>query len=157
MSVMMLDTKVYELVLAKLYDYTTKPDSIGADRNEQVKKLTRTMIEDEIKAYLLSLVQDWCILNELTFTKKYLESEFISEHRFIKLKGFSDITRIDTMQFLKYLECIEYQIEWKKLIEHYGPRYKDSYETLLLITNNAKDHLLHSMKEWKDAKWSDAL
>jgi hypothetical protein len=152
MSVVMIDNKVYELVLAKLYDYTTKPDSIGSDRNEQVKHLTRTFIEDETILFLKVMVTDWCKLNELTYCRKY-KQEFTGEFKGIKLKGFNDIKKIDTMQFIKYLECIKYQIEWCYLTQATDKNYRKSYNHLELILADAKDKIIKSLPAYDKCEW----
>lgn len=151
MSVLVADLKVYEEVYKKAWNYTFNKvcdinycHTLGSLGEETLKKH----------------VKNWLYLNELSYIRRYDEGDKPELHNFLNLKPG---TAVNTYQTLKYLNCIDYNIEMntikngktgheKEII--ISEELQESYDLLKKAINEIKDVIISQIPQYKKAKYS---
>lgn len=108
------------------------------------------MRNKDIETEALRLARSWAGLNDKSYSYKYGEpyEDNTSE---IKQQGpFKEITPV---QFLKYVQCLIYNIE----PEHFkmSPQEVEDYELLKKLELNICTAIIGNSEEYKKAEWSN--
>ena len=154
---MMLDLEVYELVHTKAVAYTYRKT---CDINYSY--VFSHMNESDIEEFIKNIAY----LNEWSYNKRYEHHEDVSQeialYKMLKLefKGKA----IDSVQMLKYLECIHYQIEMHTIKTGYDgmqtnlvPQHLvESYELLEKAIEDIKSAIVKEFSDYEDKKWCNA-
>lgn len=153
MSVLVPNLEVYNAIFNKAISYTFNK---VCDINYcyTLGKLT----ENTIKKNILN----WLWLNEMSYNRRYRED---NEPYLHQLMEFKNAETINTYQMLKYLNCIEYNIELNTIeTGHDGmqpkieipPDKKESYSILKKAINEIQNVIISEIDEYKNAKYCEA-
>ena len=144
MSVLMIDVDVYTHVYRKLIQYQFN-SQCDINYCETFRRLSEKQIE--------KLVRTWCDLNEESYNCKYEEPD-----NKMKLSEFIDFefnnSKTSTYQLLKWLECINYNIETytiDRLLTEYELK---AIDTLHKGIEEIKSVIIKEIPAYKEAKWS---
>jgi hypothetical protein len=110
----------------------------------------QTMTKEKIQ----NLIKDWSYLNELSFVHKY-DDEPIPETWMYQFIDFSrNYQKVNTYQFLKYLNAIQYNIEPQHIPEYMiNERIKDSYKFLKNLIRDIEKTIISNIEQYKQAEW----
>lgn len=95
-------------------------------------------------------------LNQLSYDLKYKHEEFSNLYRFV----LPTIGIVCPYQLLKYIECLNYNIESDTILSSGGTLSDRQLLDIKLFEDWEYDilkALVHSTKKYKDAKWSDPI
>lgn len=147
MSVLVLDPQVYKLVFDKAMNYQYKREV-----TQEYCEIFRSMSEEDIKQVIITL----CNLNEESFDKRYKqEPDKVKQSKFINLRF--DLPKINCFQMLKYLQCINYNIEIETIERELTSIEKDSMKILNIAIEEIKQHIISEIPEYKQAQWSNLV
>lgn len=147
MSVLVLEPAIFTALYDKLCSY----------ENHKVCDINycyeATRIPDKIE-FLRTLAD----LNEKSYLIRYRENQTgPTLAQMIKFDRTGNKT-INTYQALKYLQCLEYNIEKSTIEDLAGPLSEHeltSLETLDKIIDSLKSAIIDSIEEYKKANWSN--
>lgn len=151
MSVLVLDLEVYEAIYKKACEYQYN--------RECNIEYCNTLSENE--DYLKTVVRDWLYLNELSHSRRYREEEEPNLAAFLTFKGGK---KINAYQMLKYLQCLEYNIEIESIKTGFDGMQKKinisdtmmhSYKKLNSAIKEISQTIIAQLSEYKKANWSN--
>lgn len=132
MSVLIADLEVFEAVYSKINTFQF---------NKQCNiNYCNTLSMDEVEGK--EFVSNLLILNELSYLKRYREEGAPHLYQFLKF-GWNK-AQISTLQLLKYLHCIEYNIEMHTIKTGYaGGENNAKYKSAQFLSASViyNDHL----------------
>ena len=136
MSVLCPDPKVYEAIYHKMCAYTFNKT---VDIN--YCSVFSSVTFEQIQEFVTSL----CDLNEQSYNKRYNKQTKAGEElsKFINFRFKNP--KINTYQMLKYLQCIQYNIELK-------------HENVLILDkaiNEISHRIINELPEYQTAKYSE--
>jgi hypothetical protein len=102
----------------------------------------------DIETEALRLVKSWANMNEKSYCLKYKQdgnslSEFI--------KPTFTHKPLEILQFIKYLQCLVYNIE----LTEFTPEEENDYKLLKRLLNDAMSAYIGSLEAYKQANWSN--
>ena len=134
MSVLVLSPEVYSQIYHRIY-MTKENKQCDINYCYELREFT----EDTLKAFIVELSN----LNEKSYNKRYNEKSKVLQSEFI---NFNTAKFIDVYQFLKYLICIDYNIEIQN---------KKAVKKLRAIISSVQFAIIDSLPEYKKANWSN--
>lgn len=140
MSVMQINIETFESLKEKFISYCFNKQ---CDINycSVIHNLTEKQIED--------LLKNWCDLNEMSYNSRYKqEPDKLKTSEFINFKRPRPIP--NTYQALKWLECIEYNIE----VECETDEQKESIVILHKAIEQIKSAIIGEITEYKNSNWN---
>lgn len=157
MSVLVPDLEVFEQIHTKAVAYTYRKT---CDINYSY--VFSHMDERDIESFVRNIAH----LNELSYNKRYAHCDDVKQEitlpAMLKLefKGKA----IDSVQMLKYLECVHYQIEMETIKKGYNgtetnlvPKdLEDSYALLGKAIEDIKSAIVKEYSDYENKKWSEA-
>jgi hypothetical protein len=150
MSVLIPDLKIYEYVYIGLNKIAYKTEV-----NHFYSTNLRAYLEG--KDYFTEierLVKNWLVLNERSYNIKYNDNSEIYLTDFLKL-GNSYYVKL--VQLIKYLRCIQYNIELCTIEQAYIVSFQDNEDYILLqniITDLTNNYLTQS-EEYEKSNWGN--
>lgn len=156
MSVLIADLKVYQGIASKMFDAsfrTTCDINFFSSCHSFKEPLT--------EAKIWQIVSTWLELNELSYDCKYGKDEeenTVICPRMAKLLKKRFIEYPNTYQFLKWLQCVQYNIEVTTIQKVRVLTEWETYcmEFLNKLTLQAAQAIIDSLPQYKAAKWSEA-
>jgi hypothetical protein len=154
MSVLVPDLKVFEAIFRKVNSFRfTKV----CDINYCYTLSSVLGTEDKVKDFVKNLLE----LNELSFIKRYREEGEPDLGDFLKFDY--SVNSIETLQLLKYLNCINYNIEIETIKHGYagGEDNKiredlmDSYELLQKAIQDLSGTVIAELTHYRDLNYSE--
>lgn len=154
MSVLVLDIKAYEAVYQKAWTYKF--------HNQVDINYCQTLKAYETDEGLQSLIKDWLWLNEYSYLRRYREKGKPDMAPFLTFKSSSDT--INSYQMLKYLLCIQYNIEISTIKSGYTGMEDEvlipesvmgSYEVLEKAIQDIQYTIISQLPEYQEAKWDE--
>lgn len=152
MSVLVLDIPVFESIYQKAWLY-------GFNKQVDVNYCHALSFdnEDDLKDH----VKNWITLNELSFNRRYDEK---NEPFLVNFMKFRHGAKISTYQMLKYLQCLQYNIELDTIRNG-----KTGFEPKMIITSELMEsyklleraileimqQCINEIPQYKNANWSD--
>lgn len=145
MSVLMIDPKIYDLVYVKLVDFTYH-NEVNINYSSTFRHMTELKIQEFVKTL--------CVLNEESYCTRY-DDKYQKLYSFIKFR-FSGGT-INTYQLLKYLLCIEYNIEVSTITikRELTQLEKESLQLLKTAISEIQMNIIGTLPEYEKCKWSE--
>lgn len=145
MSVLILDQRIFPAIADKMWEATT---NTRMDIN-YIGMMTNSRYEwDKVK--IAAVVSDWCDMNERSYDTRYGEKpQHLKDDLRFRFKGGTP----NTYQFLKWLQCIRYNIEEDHI--EMSDQNKVSLHLLDTLIESAADSIVSATDEYKAAKWSD--
>ena len=151
MSVLIPDLKIYTAVYEKSIAYTF---SKVCDINycSTLGRLTENQLQKTIL--------DWLWLNEMTYNRMYNEQDEPYLGQFVE---FKPVETINTFQMLKYLDCIDYNIEIETIKtgrDGEQPKIEipsdkmESYKILCRAIDEIKSAIINEITEYQNAKYA---
>jgi len=152
MSVLVPEAKVFKAIFNKVMAYTFNKQ---CDIN--YCSVFSGFSEKEAEEFVKNILH----LNEWSYTQRYREPKDISMSESIKL-NFAGET-IDSIQMLKYLECVHYQIEIETIKKGYNGDQNNliphalekSYEQLDQAIDCIKSTIVREFTNYDQLKWSN--
>lgn len=134
MSVLMVSPEVYSQIYNRIY-MTKENKQCDINYCFELREFTG----ESLKAFIIELSD----LNEKSYNRAYKEKSKTFQSEFI---NFNSAKFIDVYQFLKYLYCIDYNIEIKN---------KKAVKKLRAIIDSVQRAIIDSQPEYKNANWSN--
>jgi len=134
MSVLVLSPEVYSQIYNRIY-MTKSNKQCDINYCQEIRDFNET----DLKAFIIELSN----LNEKSYNRRYKEKSKVLQSEFI---NFNSAKWIDVFQFLKYLYCIDYNIEI---------RNKKAVKKLRAIIKDVQFQIIDSLPEYKSANWSN--
>jgi hypothetical protein len=143
MSVMIVIDEVYESLSGKM---------LSASFNKTVNENYFSCCNDLTEPVIEKYITDWAYLNDISYSAKY-ESGLDCPEPKLKFKYRWDISSI---QFLKWLRCIRYQIEMDtiKSTMSVSAELMHSYSFLEKLIRQVESAIIGAIPEYKDALWN---
>ena len=144
MSVMMLDLPIYNYFRAGI-----EKAAYNNEINEFYFYSVRKHFENkDIPTEAFRIVKSWSNMNEKSYCNRYNEknqnlSEFIEPTYTHK--------PLEIIQFIKYLQCLIYNIE----IIPFSEQEKADFELLKNILDDSMNAYISNLEEYKKASWSN--
>lgn len=150
MSVQIPDLKIYQKVATKIF-YATSNKVCDINFFPSCFSFKNPLTEEQI----WNTVKTWLNLNECSYNARYKEEA--DEHSLTEFLQCSFVyDSPNTYQFLKWLECISYNIE-RSTVEQVRPLSEEETNALKFLDNliiEAKNAIIGSLPEYKAAEWS---
>lgn len=150
MSILIPDLKIYQAVATKMYYATSNP---VCDINHFTSCFSfRSPLTEE---KIWTLINHWLALNEASYYARYKEPITSPLTEFLKKKFIYDAP--NTYQFLKWLQCIRYNIEPEtiKKVRQLTVEEALALNFLDRLIREAQDAIINSLTQYKEAKWSE--
>ena len=153
MSVLVLDKEVFQAVANKAISYTfTKQCDINYC-------YTFSALGEQ---GIIDFMRDIIYLNELSWCKRYEDEDDVPE-MFSRIKLGLNGKTISTLQCLKYLQCVEYNIELDTIKggktgaenNEIKPQLMDSYNKLKEVIQDLQNTVINHLTNYKDLNWSN--
>jgi hypothetical protein len=153
MSVLVPDLKVFEAVYNKAWLY-------GFNKVCDINYCHTLSFSDEEK--LKTHVKNWLWLNEMSWIRMYEDNG--QKPDLVDFLTFRNGKNINTYQMLKYLQCIDYNIEIETIktgkTGHEDPflipdNIIDSYNLLKKAIEEIQNVIISQLPEYEEAKWSE--
>ena len=141
MSIQTLDPQIFEQVNTKAQSYRFNKQ-VDINYNHIFSRMTEQEIEKHIKT--------WSYLNERSYLRRY--NEPIPDICIYEFINFDKYKQINTYQMLKYLHCIQYNIETECL--NLSDFEKESLQVLENVIRSIEYTIINSLPEYQEAKWS---
>lgn len=144
MSVLMVDLEVFNYVRSGI-----EKAAYNTTVNDFYFYSVQTYFDNkDIQAEAIRLVKSWCKMNEQSYCIRYKETND-NLHEFIKITFTHK--PITSIQFIKYLQAILYNIEAEAVKE------EDKPDLILLerILSDAQAAYINNLEEYKKANWSN--
>ena len=158
MSVMVIDPKTMDAVYRKLEFYENYTQ-VDINYNQAVRSYLYNGGD------LKQLVKDWLYLNELSFIRRYREDLQGVKPDLEPFLTFVSSKSISTVQMLKTLQFLVYNIEITTIERGYDETKQKplkisdsmmhSYKILNDILDGCKNAVIGELDEYKKAKWGD--
>ncbi len=149
MSVQIIDSKVFSAIGAKIIDASYR-NTVNINHISCCFSFKRPLTEKKVLVFINRLR----ILNDLSYCSKYKEP--IELLKPVKIAPFGN--EPNTYQFLKWLHCIDYNIEICT-IEHSGRKIsmldKVCMKFLKRLIRDTEHTIIDSLPEYDKAKWSE--
>lgn len=154
MSVLVPDLKLFQQVLRRVECFQF---SKTCDINYCY---SLSMTEEAAKRFVKDLIQ----LNELTYDRMYNEEQQSPAlHEMFTTQ--KDTKRIETLQLLKFLQCIHYNIDLNTIRtgrngqenHEIKQRLLNSYETLTNAIEELKSTIINELTNYKELNYSNAI
>ena len=142
MSVLVPDMKVFQYVHAGILKaaYNSTIDSFYS---YSVVKHFKGCVDFEAEAD--RIIKSWMNLNEFSYNVRYKEESKTLLSEFFT----SSFVNLNPFQLLKYLECLNYNIEISPEL------FKADLQLLKAFTIEITSAIVSNMPEYKAAKWSE--
>jgi hypothetical protein len=119
-----------------------------------------SMNERDAKQFVLNLIQ----LNELTYIRRY-EEETPKTMLHEMFETQSNTKRVETLQLLKFLQCIDYNIDLQTIktgkrgteSHEIDIRLVSSHETLQRAIEELKSTIISELTNYKELNYSEAV
>lgn len=134
MSVLVLSPEVYGQIYNRIY-MTKVLRVCNIDYCQEIRDFN----EVDLKAFIIELSN----LNERSYNRKYKDKSKVMQSEFI---NFNSAKWIDVYQLLKYLNCINYNIEIQN---------KKAVKKLRAIIKDIQHTIISFLPEYDKAKWSN--
>lgn len=150
MSVLLVDEKVFEAVYDKIIQYTNNKVV-----NVNYCNALGGMTEKEAKKFVCDLL----LLNVASFHAKYYDAEaFKNPANVLKLNR--KVGTISSVQMLKYLQCIRYNVEVSAICYKFPADITSSMpvDSLRILKNAIQEisqRLIEEFTDYRDCKWSE--
>lgn len=150
MSVLIPDLKIYQAVASKMFDASFRT-TCDINHFSSCFSFTNPLTEDRI----WKLVKTWLTLNENSCDARYREESNQKPLTFFLKERF--VSAPDTYQFLKWLQCIKYNIELSTIetVREITEDEREAYKFLSRLIDEAKMAIIDSLPEYKAATWSE--
>jgi len=146
MSVLVVNPRVFEALALKMH-YASANRVVNENHYSSCLNLSRSDIEKSVTV--------WCQFNEMTYTLAYRKHgetyDFL--YRFLQFR-YSRYPAT-AIQFLKWLECVRYNIN-EEAIAEIRELQQEETEALQLLDHLIADvqrAIIHSTPEYDAAKW----
>ena len=152
MSCLVPDLNVYEAIYNKAWLY-------GFNKTVDINYCNCLSFDDEEK--LKEHVKNWLYLNELSYNRRYKEESETFLKDFLTFRGAH---AIDTYQMLKFLQCIQYNIELETIKSGFDGMQKkiilsenlmNSYNLLTFAVEEISQRIISEIPAYKKAEWAN--
>jgi hypothetical protein len=151
MSVQILDNNVYEALYIKVDGF-----KFVNTCNINYSHTFRAFNEAQSKKFIRQI----CWLNEWSYNARYKEEE-TAEYKTLKFSK-AGLSNLNTIQFYKYLQCIQYNIEVGTIKEYlseedakkFDSEYGETLKTLEDAINDLATTIVQNSTNYNDLKWS---
>lgn len=158
MSVLVANKEVFEAVHKKIWTFQfNKVCDIDYCN-------TLSLSDNECERFIKELAT----LNELSYNARYRETDAPILAEFLDLNKGGE--KISTLQLLKYLQCIDYNIEVSTILNGYDSsnamtedekrkfkfEYGNTLELLERSINELQNSIISHLTDYKKLKWSEA-
>lgn len=152
MSVLVPDLKIYDAIYEKAWSY-------GFHKVCDINYCNTLSLYNE--ETLKNHVKNWLWLNEMSWIRRYEDGKKPNLADFLT---FRSKKHINAYQMLKYLECINYNIEIETIqtgkTGHEDPFLipddkMESYKLLKKAIEEIQCVIISQLPEYKNSKWSD--
>jgi len=155
MSVLIPEMKMFQQVFEKTNSFKFRKQ---CDIN-YCYTLSTLQTEEESKKFVSDLL--W--LNEMSYLQRYREEP--KPELYTLLEFPRDTKKPDTLQFLKFLQCIDYQIEISTIERGYDglsgidipEDKKHSYELLQEAIKELSQTVINELTDYREKKWCEAI
>lgn len=145
MSVLVPSLEVYQAINRKAQTYKFRK---VCDIN--YCSSLRQQNEEKIESWVVCLLT----LNEASSNAAYRDGGKCELHEMLDLK--ESVDNIDTVQFYKYLQCIQYNIELHTIKEKYQDTFKSimwAYVLLEKVLQELSHTIIAELTDYKDKDW----